>query len=135
MKRYKLESGKGASPLYAQIKDILLSNIEEGIYKDKIPTEKQLQELFQVSRITVRQAIDELVSDGYLVRERAKGTRIVKKKIAENLNSLCNFTNEMKKKNIKKVLLIATGALFSPTMLYQKENILSIAHAISLEAI
>ena len=40
MKRYKLESGKGASPLYAQIKDILLSNIEEGIYKDKIPTEK-----------------------------------------------------------------------------------------------
>ena len=43
--------------------------------------------------------------------------------------------NEMKKKNIKKVLLIATGALFSPTMLYQKENILSIAHAISLEAI
>ena len=62
MKRYKLESGKGASPLYAQIKDILLSNIEEGIYKDKIPTEKQLQELFQVSRITVRQAIDELVS-------------------------------------------------------------------------
>ena len=40
MKKYKLESGKGASPLYAQIKDILLSNIEEGIYKDKIPTEK-----------------------------------------------------------------------------------------------
>ena len=104
MKKYKLESGKGASPLYAQIKDILLSNIEEGIYKDKIPTEKQLQELFQVSRITVRQAIDELVSDGYLVRERAKGTRIVKKKIAENLNSLCNFTNEMKKKNIPYVL-------------------------------
>lgn len=82
----------------------MLSNIEEGIYKDKIPTEKQLQELFQVSRITVRQAIDELVSDGYLVRERAKGTRIVKKKIAENLNSLCNFTNEMKKKNIPYVL-------------------------------
>ncbi len=43
--------------------------------------------------------------------------------------------SEMKKKNLKKVLIIATGALFSPTMLYQKENILSIAHAISLEAI
>lgn len=43
--------------------------------------------------------------------------------------------DQMKKKNLKRVLLIATGALFSPTMLYQKENILSIAHAISLEAI
>lgn len=43
--------------------------------------------------------------------------------------------DEMRKKNLKRVLLIATGALFSPTMLFQKENILSIAHAISLEAI
>ena len=40
---------------------------------------------------------------------------------------------EMKKKKFKKVLLVATGALFSPTLLYQKQNINSIAHAISLE--
>ncbi len=36
---------------------------------------------------------------------------------------------------IKKVLLVTTGALFSPTFVYQKENILSIAHAISLEVV
>lgn len=41
----------------------------------------------------------------------------------------------LKKKKIKKVLLVATGALFSPTMVYQHENILSIAHAVSLEVI
>lgn len=41
----------------------------------------------------------------------------------------------LKKKKIKKVLLVATGALFSPTFVYQHENILSIAHAISLEVI
>lgn len=35
---------------------------------------------------------------------------------------------------LKRVLLVATGALFSPTFVYQKENILSIAHAISLES-
>ena len=39
----------------------------------------------------------------------------------------------LKEKKLKRVLLIATGALFSPIMLYQKENIYSIAHAISLE--
>lgn len=41
----------------------------------------------------------------------------------------------LKKKKLKKVLLVATGALFSPTFVYQHENILSIAHAISLEVI
>lgn len=101
MGKYDLKSGKGASPLYAQIKDILLSDIEEGVYKSKIPTEKELQELFHVSRITVRQALDELVSEGYLIRERAKGTRILKEKITENLNTLSNFTNEMKQKKIE----------------------------------
>lgn len=42
---------------------------------------------------------------------------------------------KLKEKEIKKVLLVATGAMFSPTFVFQGENILSIAHAISLEAI
>ena len=41
----------------------------------------------------------------------------------------------LKNKKLKRVLLVATGALFSPTFIYQKENIYSIAHAISLEAV
>ncbi len=41
----------------------------------------------------------------------------------------------LKEKKLKRVLIIATGALFSPTLVYQKENIYSIAHAISLEVI
>ena len=39
----------------------------------------------------------------------------------------------LKEKNLKRVLLVTTGALFSPTFLFQKQNILSIAHAVSLE--
>ena len=41
----------------------------------------------------------------------------------------------MKTKKFKKVLIVATGALFSPSSIYQKESILSISHAVSLEAI
>lgn len=41
----------------------------------------------------------------------------------------------LKKKKLKRVLLLATGALFSPTFIYQKENINSICHAISLEVV
>ena len=41
----------------------------------------------------------------------------------------------MKKKKLKRVLFLATGALFSPLLIYQKENINSICHAISLEVV
>ena len=53
-------------------------------------------------------------------------------------SALVNFGyifNQMRTKKLKRVLLIATGALFSPTLLYQKQNINSIAHAISLEVL
>ena len=43
--------------------------------------------------------------------------------------------NLMKKRKIKRVLFLATGALFSPILLYQKENINSICHAVSLEVV
>ncbi len=43
--------------------------------------------------------------------------------------------NLMKDKKLKKVLLVTTGALFNPTFLYQKENILGIAHAVSFEVV
>lgn len=41
----------------------------------------------------------------------------------------------LKKKNLKKVLLIATGALFNPTMVFQKQDILGIANAVCLEVV
>ncbi len=53
-------------------------------------------------------------------------------------SALVNYSyvlNMMEKGNLSRVLLVATGALFSPTFVYQKENILSIAHAVSLEVV
>lgn len=43
--------------------------------------------------------------------------------------------NMMKKKKLKKVLFVTTGALFSPTFTFQKQNILGIAHAVSMEVV
>lgn len=53
-------------------------------------------------------------------------------------SALVNYSyiyDQLKHKKLKKVLLVATGALFSPTIIFQKENILSIANAISLEVV
>lgn len=53
-------------------------------------------------------------------------------------SALVNYSfiiNKLKNKEFTKVLLVATGAMFSPTFVFQGQNILSIAHAVSLEAI
>jgi DNA-binding GntR family transcriptional regulator len=63
-------------PLYQQIKDLLLDRIEHGDLAagDVIPSEARLGAAFQVSRITVRQALYELRVEGYVVREKGRGT-------------------------------------------------------------
>lgn len=63
-------------PLYYQLKKIIEDEIVEGTLNvdDMIPTEKELSEMFQLSRTTVRQAILELTQEGYLYRIKSKGT-------------------------------------------------------------
>ena len=52
-------------PLYQQIADTLKGNIHSGVYVegDKLPSEKQLSEQYDVSRITVRQAMNALLAE------------------------------------------------------------------------
>lgn len=91
-------------PLYYQLKTILLEYIKEH-HKNleaPIPTEVEISEYFGISRPTVRQAINELVVEGYLYRIKAKGTFISKQKIAQDfLLILDSFNNELKKKGQK----------------------------------
>ncbi len=63
-------------PLYYQVKEVIIENIKKGTYEvnKSIPTELELQQIFDVSRTTVRQAISELISEGYLYRKRGIGT-------------------------------------------------------------
>lgn len=62
-------------PLYSQIKQILISELQ-GARNGAAPmlTEASLIKRFHVSRAPIRQALKELVDDGYVVRQRAKGT-------------------------------------------------------------
>jgi GntR family transcriptional regulator len=64
------------SPLYRQIKDLLLQGLQSGEWKpgEVIPSEMDLAARFRVSQGTVRKAIDELAADNLLVRRQGKGT-------------------------------------------------------------
>ena len=69
-------SGAAFSPLYQQIKTLLLQSLDQGEWKpgEAIPSEVDLAARFQVSQGTVRKAIDELAADNLLLRRQGKGT-------------------------------------------------------------
>lgn len=90
-------------PLYYQLKTILLEYIKEHHtdIETPIPPEVDISEHFDISRPTVRQAINALVVEGYLYRIKAKGTFISKPKIKQDfLLVLDSFNNEMRKKGM-----------------------------------
>lgn len=61
--------------MYRQIKDILRTEVVQGVADPETPiTEAQLLERFDVSRAPIRQALNELVSEGYVYRKQGKGT-------------------------------------------------------------
>lgn len=66
------------TPLYHQIYALLREQILDGVYADNelVPTEQELTERFGVSRITAKRALDELASEGLVVRRRGKGTTV-----------------------------------------------------------
>ena len=73
-------------PLYFQLKSILLEEIKSNAYPvdTLIPTEKEISEMFKISRTTVRQAITELVQEGWLYRIKSKGTFVARVKIKQD---------------------------------------------------
>ena len=76
--------------LYEQVAGQLDRDIAKRTYGpfEQLPSEKQLMELFGVSRITIRQAIDKLVDKGLVVRKQGKGTFVCGPSMAHELHEL-----------------------------------------------
>lgn len=83
--------------MYAQIEDYLKQRILQGEYSvhTAIPSERELTEIFGVSRMTVRQSVTNLVNEGLLYREKGRGTFISSPNVSHVLNELTSFTEDM----------------------------------------
>jgi len=83
-----------AIPLYKQLKEQIFSDITSGKLTEgeKIPTEVELSEIYNISRVTVRNAIKELVADNYLVKKQGKGTFVCPAKIERKIEHLLSFS-------------------------------------------
>lgn len=85
-------------PYYVQLKDLLTKRIENGALKvgEQMPPEQELCETFNVSRTVVRQALQDMVHEGLIIRIRGKGTFITEPKISEGLvQKLTGFYQDM----------------------------------------
>jgi GntR family transcriptional regulator len=81
-------------PLYYQLKELLTGRITSDEWQpgDMLPTEEQLQEQYELSRTTVRQALKELEFEGKISRYRGRGTFVSKPKISHSPDPHFNLT-------------------------------------------
>lgn len=88
---------KSKIPIYSNLVDILIDEMEFMKPGDKIPSERQLCKLYNISRTTVRKAISELELNGYIIRIHGKGTFIATRdRQKHNLSDYYSFTEQMK---------------------------------------
>lgn len=89
---------KAPVALYYQLKEILVDKIKNNEWEidSKIPTERELCDLYKVSRITVRQALKELDDEGFLYRKQGKGTFVTAPKIEQRLSKFYSFSEEIR---------------------------------------
>lgn len=85
------------TPLYAQLETELAASIVNGVSPpgSQLPTEDGLIERFNVSRTTIRKAIQNLASRGLVEIQRGKGTFVAQPKITQELTELSGFVEDM----------------------------------------
>lgn len=89
-------------PLYHQLREFLLERIESGEWQpgDRLPTEDELCERYQISKTTVRQALNSLATEGVLLRKQGRGTYVAEPKIEQGPIELTSFSEEMGRRGL-----------------------------------
>ncbi|MCK1991203.1 GntR family transcriptional regulator [Peribacillus muralis] len=84
-------------PIYYQLEEAIKKAIQNHrlLPGEMIPSERDYTEKYEISRMTVRQAISNLVNDGYLYRQRGIGTFVAHQKIEQPLQGLTSFSEDM----------------------------------------
>jgi GntR family transcriptional regulator len=90
-------------PLYHQLKEILLRDIQSGKLKpdDRLPSEDQVAASYGVSIITVRRTLTDLATAGYIRRERGRGTFVSRVAVEQGPRELTSFAHEMSKRGLR----------------------------------
>ncbi|MFV0396010.1 MAG: GntR family transcriptional regulator [Coprobacillaceae bacterium] len=90
-------------PLYATVLDVVKQRIIDGEYAidSLLPTETELEKEFNVSKITVRKAIQLLENDGYVKKQSGKGTTIISNSIFNKISKGESFSNILRQQGCR----------------------------------
>lgn len=95
----------GSGPLYIQLRQALENAIRSGQLADgaALPPERDIAEYANISRVTVRRAVDDLVKIGLLERKQGSGTFVLKpaERVQQSLSMLTSFTEDMARRGIQ----------------------------------
>lgn len=109
----------GSGPLYVKLRQTLEKAIRNGELQhgEALPAERDMADYANISRVTVRKAVDALVEDGLLVRRHGSGTFVAKpvSKVEQPLSRLTSFTEDMARRGLVTRAEWLERGLFSPS--------------------
>lgn len=93
----------GNSPLYEKVYRSIRSRIENGDYSkgSLLPTESELQKMFNVSRVTIRKAVEMLSSEGFVFVRQGRGTEVLEHRTSQKLNNVSSFMEALIEKGYR----------------------------------
>lgn len=91
-----------ATPLYLQLKNKIKKEIRTGMLKpgDKLPSETRLQKEYNMSRVTVRNAMEELTVEGYIIKVQGKGSFVAHSDMLRLPVGVTSFTEDAKMQGV-----------------------------------
>ncbi|MGP3777248.1 GntR family transcriptional regulator [Halanaerobium saccharolyticum] len=122
-------------PLYYQLKESILNAVkaEEFEVGERLPSERELAEYHNISRMTVKKAVDILVDNGYLIRKQGSGTFVTDYQQSYSISPLLSFSKEMEKKGLNYTTKILSYTDISDSKAAEKMNLKAETKLLKLE--
>jgi GntR family transcriptional regulator len=123
-------------PFYHQLYEILRGRIVRGDWLpgQMIPAESEIVQLYKVSRITARQALDELVQDGLIYRERGRGTFVAQPTFEKTMMHIFSFTDDMAQRGLKpKTKVLSKELVPAPEEIAERIGVLPMEELVRFE--
>lgn len=110
--------GGSGGPLYLKLRARIEQAIRDGVLKpgDALPSERDLAAMAEVSRVTVRKAVQKLVGEGLLVQRHGSGTFVAPKieRVEQSLSVLTSFTEDMARRSMKAESVWLDRGIYTP---------------------
>ncbi len=105
------------TPKYYQLANILKEKIQNGEWPPRtpIPSERVLENQYNISRTTIRQAIDYLERQGFIYREHGRGTFVSPQKLQKGLQELTSFSEDLLRRGIQPGQIIQSIEFLTPS--------------------